>query len=354
MTIKIIGGGVIGLSTGVCLNVAGYDTEILAENIPMESGNYRDKSGIASEYATASVKPSTIPNKDLNKMLRHSIKIYNKLLEETNSVEKHPHFMGGKRFETPSFKDVVDNYNSKKSSDYKFPFSTKSGGVFNVHYLHMNDYLPYLIGLYEETGGIIRKTKINNVDKLDDYEYLVNCTGYNSRELFGDESLKPVRGHLAYVDTGFQLKDEKYDGSFSYSYTFDDKKVYCYPHKEMIILGKTAIHEDDNWESYSDYYETDSGEDIPKHIINKNREILKDSIGLDIENYDIHGTSGYRPYREEGIRVEKEGNILHNYGHGGSGVTFSWGSAVKLTNKIEPKKDVIREVKKQIQEYNPF
>jgi D-amino-acid oxidase len=38
---------------------------------------------------------------------------------------------------------------------------------------------------------------------------------------------------------------------------------------------------------------------------------------------------GLRPFRREGVRVECEGGIavVHNYGHGGSGVTLSWGSA---------------------------
>jgi D-amino-acid oxidase len=38
---------------------------------------------------------------------------------------------------------------------------------------------------------------------------------------------------------------------------------------------------------------------------------------------------GLRPFRRAGVRVECESGItvVHNYGHGGSGVTLSWGSA---------------------------
>jgi D-amino-acid oxidase len=38
---------------------------------------------------------------------------------------------------------------------------------------------------------------------------------------------------------------------------------------------------------------------------------------------------GLRPFRRAGVRVECERSdiVVHNYGHGGSGVTLSWGSA---------------------------
>jgi D-amino-acid oxidase len=38
---------------------------------------------------------------------------------------------------------------------------------------------------------------------------------------------------------------------------------------------------------------------------------------------------GLRPFRTGNVRVELEPGtaIIHNYGHGGSGVTFSWGCA---------------------------
>src|ERR1700704_6693253 len=45
----------------------------------------------------------------------------------------------------------------------------------------------------------------------------------------------------------------------------------------------------------------------------------------------IREVVGLRPYRPEGFRVEAErlGEklLIHNYGHGGAGVTLSWGTA---------------------------
>jgi D-amino-acid oxidase len=39
---------------------------------------------------------------------------------------------------------------------------------------------------------------------------------------------------------------------------------------------------------------------------------------------------GLRPVREGGPRVERAGAIVHCYGHGGAGLTLSWGCAAEV------------------------
>ena len=50
----------------------------------------------------------------------------------------------------------------------------------------------------------------------------------------------------------------------------------------------------------------------------------------------IRTVAGLRPYRPTGFRVAREplGDkaLVHNYGHGGSGITFSWGTARLATD----------------------
>ncbi len=53
-------------------------------------------------------------------------------------------------------------------------------------------------------------------------------------------------------------------------------------------------------------------------------------------NRVIRATAGLRPYRASGFVVRREqiGNkaLIHNYGHGGAGITLSWGSSRLATN----------------------
>ena len=57
---------------------------------------------------------------------------------------------------------------------------------------------------------------------------------------------------------------------------------------------------------------------------------------------EIRTVVGLRPYRGSGFRLEHEKfgrrDVIHNYGHGGCGVTLSWGCAqlsVELAEKID-------------------
>jgi D-amino-acid oxidase len=58
------------------------------------------------------------------------------------------------------------------------------------------------------------------------------------------------------------------------------------------------------------------------------------------ESLEIRTIAGLRPYRPSGFVVRREdtgGKILvHNYGHGGGGVSLSWGSARLALNLAEP------------------
>jgi D-amino-acid oxidase len=45
---------------------------------------------------------------------------------------------------------------------------------------------------------------------------------------------------------------------------------------------------------------------------------------------------GLRPFRQDNVRVEREPGtcVIHNYGHGGSGVTLSWGCAQEVVSLV--------------------
>jgi D-amino-acid oxidase len=68
-----------------------------------------------------------------------------------------------------------------------------------------------------------------------------------------------------------------------------------------------------------------------------NRDIINALTGVDVDTLPKAAMIGYR-HKRETVRLESttEGmrSILHNYGHGGAGVTLSWSCAIRIASMI--------------------
>ncbi len=98
---------------------------------------------------------------------------------------------------------------------------------------------------------------------------------------------------------------------------------YIIPRRDCVVLGGSA--EPHNYNLQIDDALTQAIFDRTQKVDPK----IKKSNLVKVE-------TGLRPYRSE-IRLEKaqNRNIIHNYGHGGSGFTVSWGCAQKVLEIIE-------------------
>src|SRR4051812_12852417 len=80
----------------------------------------------------------------------------------------------------------------------------------------------------------------------------------------------------------------------------------------------------------------------PSHL--RNGEILPDP-DFSLLREDSPYVMGIRPHRKGGVRLELEERpietssgkkyLIHNYGHGGGGITLSWGCASVVTEMVD-------------------
>jgi hypothetical protein len=58
---------------------------------------------------------------------------------------------------------------------------------------------------------------------------------------------------------------------------------------------------------------------------------------FDWVNLERHGEDivGFRPAREGGLRVEREGDVVHAYGVGGLGYLYAFGVAERVKELVE-------------------
>ncbi len=161
---------------------------------------------------------------------------------------------------------------------------------------------------------------------------IVNCSGLGAAELAQD-AMYPLRGALVRVRNDgkrfprvTQAHCVSHDGS-----TEEPGFIFIVPRgDDLLVLGGLA--EVDAWDL-----------DIGLHNHELIREMYRRCLEFlpILERAEIDAVepvrAGLRPCRRQNVRLEwEEGTrIIHNYGHGGSGVTFSWGCSLEVARRVE-------------------
>lgn len=196
----------------------------------------------------------------------------------------------------------------------ELPDGFHAGYRFSVPLIDMPTYLDYLLERARAAGVVIDKRHVSTLTSLADANVIVNCSGMGAATLAGDTGLRPIRGqHVVIANPGLTEFFSEDTGASS--------DLLCiYPQDEVVVLGGTAI---------------DGSSDTTPDPAAAER-ILERCIAVEprLATAPVleHGI-GLRPTRTQ-VRVEADqvdGTIvIHNYGHGGAGVTLSWGCAEQV------------------------
>jgi D-amino-acid oxidase len=172
---------------------------------------------------------------------------------------------------------------------------------FTAPLAEMGTYLAWLrTRVKVEERGIERLS-----DALAAADLVVNATGLAARELAADPEVYPARGQIVLVTNPGIEESVRTEG---------DPNTYVHPRSRDIVLGGTF--EPDQWDRTPDPAVRD-------RILERTRALVPALAGAEILGEKV----GLRPCRRGGPRVERDGRIVHAYGHGGAGMTLSWGTA---------------------------
>lgn len=171
----------------------------------------------------------------------------------------------------------------------------------------------------------MEKRKVTSLQELSHFDLIVNCSGLGSRTLVGDTQVYPVRGQVLKVEAPW-LKHFIRDG---------DGQTYIYPGIHSVTLGGTRQEED--WRLQLDRGEAESILERCTRLEPslKKAKVLSEWVGL-------------RPSRRN-LRLEwevvllqgRQVSVVHNYGHGGFGVTLAWGTALDAVGFVRDCLNVI-------------
>ncbi|XP_044728599.1 D-amino-acid oxidase-like [Chrysoperla carnea] len=208
--------------------------------------------------------------------------------------------------------------------------SYREGTFFTSFTCEPSKFLPYLLRQFFQNGGKLiysRVTSLSEVaekysDKTKKANVIVNCCGLGARTIVPDDEVYPIRGQVARVHAPWQF------------HIICSEANYIIPNHNAVILGGTAQKND---------YSTEVYEEDTKAIFDGCSELVP---GLK-NSSKLQEWVGLRPARDS-VRLELDKTpskyvtdnnqnliLIHNYGHGGSGVTLSWGCAINVTNLLE-------------------
>jgi D-amino-acid oxidase len=308
--VVVVGAGVVGLTTAISLAEAGLTTRVVTEAPPS---------------ATTSVAAGAIWGPVRCGPPERCYAWAGTGLEVLSALAGDPaagvHQLSGRELSTrpkspAPWTDLLPQMHVLTPDE--LPAGFVSGWAYTAPAVNMPVYLEYLLHRYEGLGGTVTAETVTSLASVA-APTVVNCTGIGARSLVPDPSLVPVRGQVVVVEnpgiTEFYLDHS--DGGPDY--------LYLFPHGDVVVLGGTAH------EGASDLAPRP---EVAARIVHDCAAVFPALRGARV----VAERVGLRPVRPS-VRLEAEplpgGRVLwHNYGHGGAGVTLSWGCARELTASV--------------------
>jgi D-amino-acid oxidase len=307
MKITIVGGGISGLATAYSIGNQKHTIKIIARDFSPD---------ITSDRAAAFWFPYHIRNDERGiHWCKRSYEVYKKLSEDFSSGVSMQRLLkvvrqGVQEQEMTWFSFMPDG--SWRILDAReIPVGYALGYDVLVPLIETQIFLPWLMNELQQMHISIVEMRIKSFDEITDADVIINCSALGARELCKDNALIPVRGQVGLLAPG----------NFRYIFLDNELPLYIVPRKDAIIIGGT-------------YEEGITNAVTEAATIDRLFENAYMAFP-ELKDKKILGSwAGLRPYRPL-VRVEKEGKIIHNYGHGGSGFTLAWGCAEEVASLIE-------------------
>jgi D-amino-acid oxidase len=300
--VVIVGAGVSGLTSAVLFAEAGFETSILAEQI----GDETNSAAAAAIWYPYDVGPGA-------EIVPWALVSYHHFLELAGQPETGVSLTELRVFSRLgpiSPPDWAQSFATRNLSEHEIPPAFVSGFSIHVPLIETGNYLQYLASRLTSAGGSITAgIRFGVLDEIDSqFDLIVNCAGIGARELVPDQEMEPHRGQVAIV--------QKFD--LPYAVVCDDPPLmYAIPRSNDCVFGGTNDISDDR---FADPRTTALVIGECERVLGRTAPpLIRERVGL-------------RPCRSSGVRVAagklRDGRVvIHNYGHGGSGFTLSWGCA---------------------------
>ncbi|GLF98420.1 FAD-dependent oxidoreductase [Streptomyces yaizuensis] len=312
----VVGGGVSGLTTAVVLAERGHRVRVWTRE-PAELTTSSVAGGLWWPYRIE-------PKEQVARWAVESLGVYEEYAADpgTTGVRLVGGVLAGQGPGTLGpWAAAVAGLRAARTDE--LPAGHTEGVWARVPLVDMPVHLAWLRQRLRAAGGtVLTRTVTSLAEPLAAARTVVNCTGLGARELADDPGVRPVRGQLVLVENPgieewYSLVDD-----------VESKSTYLLPQPGRLILGGTA--EEDDWRTAPDPA-------TAAEIVARCARRWPQVTGARVLDHRV----GLRPARPAGVRIAAEprpggGLLVHNYGHGGAGVTVAWGCARAAAALVPP------------------
>jgi D-amino-acid oxidase len=310
MKVRVVGAGVLGLTSALRLAEAGHQVEVVTAHPPEHT---------TSAVAAALWYPyGATPDAQVLGWLSTTYAVLERLTTDPRAGIR---MRRGRAFfrepvADPWWRSAVPDLG--RTAPGQLPEGYADGYQLTVPVVDMALHLEWLVARLREAGAGIRTRQLTGLPAaFDGADAVVNCAGLGARELAGDRTLTGVRGQVVVV-AQFGLTEWLLDQSDPVRLT------YLVPRGDTVVLGGTA---------------EDGDEDLTvrpattQAILARCSALVPEVAGARVLAHRV----GLRPARQA-VRLETEvspdGPVVHCYGHGGAGVTLSYGCAGEVLEQV--------------------
>lgn len=310
MKLLVVGAGVIGLTSALRLAEAGHQVEVVAAEMPQATTSSVAAAIWYPYRATASV--------EVTGWLAATYAVLDGLAADLDSGVR---VRSGRELFRESVADpwwqaAVPSL--RRMTGDQLPAGYVDGYQLAVPVVDMAIHLAWLVDQLQRSGVSIQRRRIEELGRaFTGVDAVVNCAGLGARELVGDSSLSPVRGQIVVVEQ-FGLTEWLLDQSDP------ERLTYLVPRGNTVILGGTADEGDEDLEVRPA---------VADAILARCRALAPEVADARILGHRV-GARPARPAVRLETELRPEGPVIHSYGHGGAGVTLSYGCADEVVKQV--------------------